>query len=571
MAQLRRKSVSSMGLKMQNPIAKAFGRAKHSGFYHDLSLRGKHPLRLLGTPKDLWPGSVTMGTQMVAGKIIAAGNVLENPNHDQNIWPKGEIWLNSDLDESWLEYLHSFNWLRDLNQAVDRNGAKKRAEELTLTWIDQNTQWGEVSWRADVVGLRISNWLIFAPLIMDTDDVIYRSRVLDILARSARHLMKVSSELPDGPDSLKAIIGLILSGLYIPFGDGWLKEGLTLLKFALGKEVLADGGIRSRNPQELLHIYMQMVTLRDSFAGMGQRAPDFLNIAIRKIALNLRTIVHGDGKVPLFNGATILNHEDIFTCLQKNDEDNLPVTDLEQSGYSRIENGGTVILQDVGPPAEVGLSRHCHSGALSFEMSRGTARMIVNCGDSRFTQEKQLLMSEIEARSTAAHSTLVLNEQNSSALREDGLIGNGITKMSSKRYMSEGHIMLEASHDGYNEQYGITHRRLLYLKNTGEDLRGEDILFRNRVENKVGPLPFAVRFHLHPEVMLEKQDDQDKVHITLVNGEMWTFLARGAALSLEDSVYFGVGGKSSHSQQIVLSANASEEQSKVFWSFRRET
>ena len=569
MAQLRRKSASSMGRKMQNPIAKALGRAKHSGFYHDLSLRGKHPLRLLGTPKDLWPGSVTMGTQMVAGKIIAAGSVLENPDHDQDVWPEGEIWLNSDLDECWLEYLHSFNWLKDLNQAVDRNGAKNRAEELVLTWIDQNTQWGEVSWRADVVGQRISNWLIFAPLIMDTDDVIYRSRVLDILARSARHLMKVSSELAEGPDSLKAIMGLILSGLYIPFGDEWLKEGLTLLKFALGKEVLADGGIRSRNPQELLHIFMQMVTLRDSFSGMGQRAPDFLNVAIRKIAVNLRTIVHGDGKLPLFNGVTVLNHEDIFTCLQKNDQDNLPLSDLAQSGFSRIENGGTVIIQDVGPPAEVGLSRNCHAGALSFEMSRGTTRMIVNCGDSRFSQENQLHASEVKARTTATHSTLVLNDHDSSAIRDDGFIGIGITEMLSERYVEDGHILLAASHDGYYDPYGMTHRRLLYLKNTGDDLRGEDILLQKSGNKKVGSLPFAIRFHFHPDVVIENEEG-NRAQIKLSNGERWSFLARGASLSLEDSLYFGIGGKVSHARQIVLSGNTDNEQSKVFWSFRLE-
>ena len=56
-------------------------RAKHSSFYHELSLRGDNPLRLLGTPKDIWPGSVTAGTQMVSGKLIAAGYIIENPDN----------------------------------------------------------------------------------------------------------------------------------------------------------------------------------------------------------------------------------------------------------------------------------------------------------------------------------------------------------------------------------------------------------------------------------------------------------------------------------------------------------
>ena len=144
MAQLRRKTVSSSNRKIENPIAKAMSRAKHSSFYHELSLRGENPLRLLGTPKDIWPGSVTAGTQMVSGRIVAGGHILENPLNDQNIWERGDIWRATNLNESWLEYLHSFSWLKDLNQAVDQSGAKKRSQELVDEWIDRNTQWNEI-------------------------------------------------------------------------------------------------------------------------------------------------------------------------------------------------------------------------------------------------------------------------------------------------------------------------------------------------------------------------------------------------------------------------------------------
>ena len=190
MAQLRRSPVPSNDKKSVNPIAKAMGRARHSSFYHDLSLRGDNPLRLLGTPGDIWTGSVTAGTQMVSGKMVANGHILENPSDDQNIWQANQLWQANDLNGCWLEHLHSFNWLKDLNQAVDQGAAEKRAEELVESWIDNHTNWGEISWRVDIVGERLTNWLTYAPLIMDTDDVIYRGRVLDLLARRCASYQK---------------------------------------------------------------------------------------------------------------------------------------------------------------------------------------------------------------------------------------------------------------------------------------------------------------------------------------------------------------------------------------------
>ena len=570
MAHLRRKSVASSNQKMRNPIAKAVSRAKHSSFYHDLSLRGKHPLRLLGTPKDLWPGSVTVGTQMVGGKIIGAGSILENPNNAQNIWPEDEVWIKTDFSDKWLEHLHSFSWLKDLNQAVDRTNAKKRAEELVETWIDHNTQWGEISWRADVVGSRVINWLVYAPLIMDTEDIIYRSRVLDILARSARHLMKMSSDLPVGPGSLKAIAGLILSGLYIPNGDDWLKKGVALLRATLPKEILDDGGLRSRNPHELLELLMTLVLVRDAFIGMAQNAPQELSDSIDRMAVNLSSIILGDGKLPLFNGSYIQNHEDVFSSLIKitNDTssfDKRVVNDLEQSGFSRIENQNTIIIQDVGPPAELELSGSCHAGALSFEMSSGTQRIFVNRGNASFAQG--VLDEDIStvSRSTSAHTTLTLNDSNSSEIRTDGLVGKGISETTSVRFIENGHILLESSHDGYLDRYGLLHKRLIYMNDLGDDIRGEDILEQTGSDAKNVSRPYSVRFHLHPNVSAALSAGGDVVLLELTNGERWKFRFGGAKVTIEDSLYFGDAGKASQCRQINLTGDTDGPLTTILW------
>ena len=564
MAQLRRKPVSSSEKKIENPIAKAMSRARHSSFYHDFSLRGKNPLRLLGTPKDLWPGSITAGTQMVGGKIMAGGHVLENPNNEENLWPGGDIWLEADLNEHWQTYLHSFNWLRDLNQAVDRKRAQRRAEELVETWIDQNTQWGEISWRSDIVGERVTNWLIYVPLIMDTDDVLYRGRVLDILARSARHLMKISSDMPEGPAGLKAIIGLAFSGLFIPFGDAWLKQSVGRLKFSLGKEILVDGGIRSRNPQELLHLFMNMVLLRDAFPGMGKTVPDELEKAVKRMASCLSSLSLGDGKLSLFNGAGLQRNEGVSAFIIKSKEDLVGGVDLEQCGYSRIEKGQTVIITDTGTPAELEMSREAHAGTLSFEMSHAKERIIVNLGHAAYNNQTD---SQIEyfSRSTEAHSTLVMSKLNSSDIRDDGLIGSGITTTSSFHYEENDHILLDAKHDGY-QNLGFEHRRLLYMDDKGEDVRGEDNINTVGAINEKSDHAFNIFFHLHPNISVVQGEE----HILLVleSGKKWIFHSSDAKRTISESVYFGDAGKILPNQSIKLSGKVTGDNTKVRWALK---
>ncbi len=569
MAQFRRNPVTPSSRKPPNPLAKAVGRAKHSKLIHDLTLRGDKPLNLLGTPPNIWRGSVRSGTQMVCGKIIGGGHPLENDDEDQDIWPDESIWHTTDLDKHWLEYLHSFNWLADINQAVDQGAAKKRAQELVEGWIEQNTHWGEISWRPDIVGERLLNWLVYTPLVLDSLDVVYRGRVFDSLARSARHLIKQASELPEGPDGLKAFIGLIIAGLYIPKGEDWLKEGSRRLSQRLAKEVLADGGLRSRNPQELLFIFMKLVVLRQSFIELDKKPPENLSEALGKMASNLKQMSHGDGKLALFNGVILYNHEDIKNAISKLDKDEIPDINMEQSGFVRIEKGKTVIITDVAPPADHKLSTMGHAGTHSFEMSRGDDRLIVNCGDASFVPRKFSEELAVHSRGSTAHSTLVLDGRNSSQIGPDGLIGEGVTNTVTQKFEQDGHILIESEHDGYLLRYGIIHKRLIYMDATGNDVRGEDILENKAQQTKNDRLPFDVRFHLHPNVSVTLSTDGNSVYLGLTNGETWQFRQSGATIAIEESIYFGEAGKISPSKQIVLMGRTGSNITTVKWSLKK--
>ena len=56
----------------------------------------------------------------------------------------------------------------------------------------------EPAWRADLWGRRILFWAAYAPYILSSRDMVYRSLVLNTLARGARHLDKAADKAPPG-------------------------------------------------------------------------------------------------------------------------------------------------------------------------------------------------------------------------------------------------------------------------------------------------------------------------------------------------------------------------------------
>ncbi|WP_417320885.1 heparinase II/III family protein [Emcibacter sp.] len=567
MAELRRPSVRPFSAKMPARFKSAVRQAGYKSRYYDMRLKGKHPLRLLGTPRDPWQGTVAGGAHILARRFHCNGQVLRNPARDNGEWTASEIWAADNLSDQWRDHLQSFAWLRDLNRAVDRLGARKRAEELVIAWLDRYESWDEYAWRADLAGRRIINWLAYAPLVMDTDDLVYRSRVLNGMARQARHLMHESSDFPPGPDRLLAISGLIQAGLYIPHGEDWLKRGISLLKRELPEEIFPDGGVSSRDPDDVLRLLKDLIMLKSACRSMGHKIPEELVAAIDRLAGLLRMLCHGDGRLALFNGANEGSEEDIRQTLEAAGPVEPLQEDAVQAGFRRLQKAGTTLIIDSGPPALPDISRNCHTGTLSFEMSRLGQRIIVNCGSGAFSPREEDTDLFAISRITAAHSTLVLNNRNSSELLENGLIGAGPTVVSSRRLEERGDAMLDCCHNGYENRFGRRHRRLLYLNSAGDDLRGEDIL--EVTSSRVEGLPFDIRFHLHPDVAASVLENRNKIKLRLPDDEVWMFMSSGAEMSLEDSLYLGAPGRMQGSRQIVLSSVAGSGNTTVKWGIRR--
>ncbi|PCJ63809.1 MAG: hypothetical protein COA73_04780, partial [Candidatus Hydrogenedentota bacterium] len=426
MSQIRRQSDSSFSVKVQKRLKKVMKKASYASRYHEFRLKGKHPLRLLGTPKDPWAGTVAAGAHILSGRFYCQGRILKNPQHDEGKWQAAEIWQAQGLNVVWQQNLHSFCWLRDLDRVVDRRAARVRAMELVASWLQVFDQWDVEAWAPDIMGQRIINWMAHAPLILDSNDLVYRSKLLNCLARQARHLYHTGDDGLRGLPRMQVIGGLILAGLYIPYGESWLKKGTDLLNRAVMEEILSDGGISSRNPEDQYRILRDFLMIRLSYRTMGHPIPAKLEAAIGRMTAMLKNLLHGDGRLALFNGARAQDAKDIAATIAFSEEfhqkssasdvkrPSTPTSNGEKSGFRRLEQGPTVIIQDSGPPPDVDVSQNGHAGTLSFEMSVGKPRIIVNCGRGNSLAEDAGGDIHMLSRSTAAHSTVILNDKNSS-------------------------------------------------------------------------------------------------------------------------------------------------------------
>ncbi len=521
--------------------------------------RGNPPATAALVPPDPWPGNAQRGAAILEDSFHFLGRSLTKP---------APLWNPVGVERAWLEALHGFGWLRDL-RATGGDTARRKARALVADWIAANGAWAPVAWHPVVTGSRLAHWFSQYEFYAASADVEFRQRLLAAAARQARHLAAVLPAGLSGAGLVTAAKGLCIAGLCLPDGGIWLNRGLALLSQALEAQILHDGGQRERCPALLLSVLRDCIDLRAALLAAGREVPSDLSLRIEGMAAMLRLLQHGDGGLALFNGSNEGEDLQIGLVLQRAASGKGPLQSAPASGFQRLQAGRSLVLLDSGRPPPPGYDSRAHAGTLSFEMSVGRERLIVNCGAQASTIGAGDGGGDWAAaqRSTAAHSTATIDDTNSSEVFSGGGFGARRARVTCRRDEDDGNIWLEASHDGYQPLFGLTHQRRLYLSALGEDLRGEDRF--TGATTPTATREFAVRFHLHPEVQAMAAQDGRSVVLRLPKGGGWRLRSAGAVLSLEPSVYLGQPGQVRRSQQIVLSGSLTEAETTVKWALQR--
>jgi uncharacterized heparinase superfamily protein len=232
---------------------------------------------------------------------------------------------------------------------------------------------------------------------------------------------------------------------------------------------------------------------------------------------------------------------------------------------------GTVIVLDAAPPPPPRMAVAGCASTLAVEISDGAQRLVVNCGGPG-PVPTDLPRELVDAlRTTAAHSTLVIDDTNSTAILPDGSLGKGVSDVVIDRGEDNDTSRLEASHDGYVKGFGLIHQRRLSLGNDGKEIRGEDLLIAKGRRKIREAAPYAIRFHLAPGIEPTVTADGMGAILRSPGAPAWNFRCRGAMIMVEDSLVIDRNGRAVATLQLVVVGEVSGVGGDIAWQFRRSS
>ena len=543
-------SASGQGRQMRfaaGAVIRTVAHRFHASIFYRWRYAGTVPERLLIAPIDLRTADPTVALDIYAGRWVFFGEGVDVEGFS--------VFDAEPPNQEWSRQLHSFGWLRHL-RATDMTLSRSNARSLIDEWIRFSGRHDPVAWDPDIMAQRISAWLSQTPLVLDGCDYAFYRRFLRSLTRQVRHLRRVAYDGAPGLPRLRVMIALAAAALSMSDQPRFLRQAARRLDLELVNQILPDGGHVSRNPGAILAAMIDLLPLRQAFAARGTHPSRILVSAIDRMMPMLRFFRQGDGSFAHFNGISDTATDQLATVLAYDDSRAALPASAPRSGYQRIDAGTTTVIVDVGRPPPIEFSTVAHAGCLSFEMSVGHQRLMVNCGvpSPNSTSLRRL------ARTTAAHSTATVNDTSSCRFLTRTTIGDwlgeavvaGPTRVDVDRQAVPGATVLAMRHNGYVERYRIVHERFLSLSEQGDRLEGTDSFVSpsGAPVGRGGKDTYAIRFHLFANVRATPV--AHAVLLELPNGESWEFETDAGELVVEESILMSDTRGNRQTDQLVI-------------------
>ena len=529
-------------------------------------------LRLLATVNSPLSGNKVAGTALRAGHFLVHG--VKSPIAQIDFAGAGR--MAPPLERT----VHSFSWLADLEACAPRETVAAVAERVLTAWLDANPKPPSKpgkgpGWSIDNAGNRLVNWLVHAPLILSGDNRTLRSRTFDAMAAHARWLDKHVGRAEDRLAEVAGWCGIVAAGLLLPQGKPRRLFGESGLIRALGEMVGDDGGVLSRSPLCQMEAIALLVRLRACYLAVKRDMPRALETMIDLLVPPLLALTHGDGSLGSWQGGWAIDAGELALLVEASGVRTRPLRDVRQWGYQRVVAQKGVLQFDAAPPP---LAKHARTGCaatLAFEFSHAGQRIVVNCGGAGCAGGLIPARLEQGLRASAAHSTLVLDDANSTAVLINGKIGSGVSEVDVDRRTligekNAGATRLEASHNGYASRFGLIHRRILILRDDGTELRGEDLLVPASGKGKSGKVGFAIRFHLGAGIEVGLSDDGKGAGLALPDGSYWQFRTGSESqVTIEESLWADGQGRPHPVQQLVIQGLVSRGGGSFSWLLKK--
>ena len=488
---------------------------------------------LVSQPEPRSIGLYARGKQLAAGTVFLAGHLADAP--ETSLW---------DLtpDPAFVAEAQGFAWLDDL-AAFGTPAASKRAQAWTWDWIARHGTGTGPGWAPDLTGRRVTRWIHHAAMLLSGQDRAQSDAFFRALSRQAAYLSRRWKAAAPGLARFEALTGLVYAGISLIGMEKLTAPAIAALAAACKTDIDVEGGIPSRNPEELLEVLTLLTWAASAMSESAQPVPPAVSSAITRIAPALRTLRHSDGELARFHGGGKGLDGRLDQALAAAGARPGPPLAIAM-GYARLSGRRTSVIVDASAPPGGRAARTAHASTAAFELTSGRRALIVSCGagDPFGSAWRNA------ARATPSHSVLTLDSASSSRFGGSAEMLEHRATVSASRLIpgSEG-TDLYIAHDGWSASHGLTAGRSLTLSHDGRRLSGvetltaltadarrrfEDMMTHTRMEGAA----FSIRFHLHPEVDATLDMADTAVSMALRSGEIWIFRFSGpVTLSLDAS------------------------------------
>lgn len=485
------------------------------------------------------------------GKAIAAGTLTllkESVEVGKQV-----AWFPARRSALWVFNLHYHEWLADLKAA----GEVQTARRLLASWMEECGAYHRVAWHPYPMSLRLVSWLVHAAWLLEGADAEFARSFQDMILRQSQCL-RAGLEWHLGGENhlIKNLKALVYVGACVAGRQEYLVFGLAEVLRQLDRQLLPDGAHMERSPAYHAQVLEDLVDIAAVLKRVGGGVPPKLEDVIERMGAALAFYRYADGGLALFNDSETGDVAHLDRLVRASFSGDRP-TVLPDAGYVRLERGKTLVLLDsgkIGPDENPG---HAHADTLSFELSTGKERVVVNSGTYAYQHKLRTAL-----RGTAAHSTVSVGSENSAEVWGGFRVGRRPQHVTLQvKDTGSGDMVAEGSHDGYRH-LRVVHRRRMVVSGDGSMVQGEDELVgRVGARHRV-----MAHFHLHPGIKVTLLSDSE-ARLETPSGKLWGLQVKGGRLDVRDSMYAPCFGEMHSSKQLVVHGRLERGMCRLHWRF----
>ncbi len=470
-----------------------------------------------------------------------------------------DIWIKKNKK---FESYHNFLWLSLIDRKIDG----KNIQKIIYLWSLRHSKFRKKIWESSTLSSRVISWILNIDIIINNGSFEFKKNFFLNIITQCNHLKGNIKFEKNYLKKIEIITALILSGLVFKEYEQNYNIGIKELEKLVKYYFDQDGFPLSRSSNDLIFVIKYLLLCLESIKDAQKYVPEFLDDITKKGLSCIKFMKTPDDKIPLFNGASENNLDQLNKYIKISDKQKKDTI----GGIFYAKSKAQILYFDTGSPPNKNFSKNYQSGPLSFEYYLDGAKIITNCGYGNNISSKAELISKL----TASQSTLTINDTSVNKFERSKLInrvyGNSI-KDTFKTY--EKNTINDANytgcsilHDGYEKKFKCTHKREIYIDKQNNKLKGKDHIIK---KSDGIPIRYVFRFHLNPGLTAVKTMSGNSALIQISKNKSLIFTIKDEILEIEKSIFLG-GKKILDNTCITIAGNLVNKNKSFNWEIAKK-